>query len=143
MLSPSFIVNYNCVYFSLMLSDGIVKINFLKTAKESLSIVAEREVSMFFIEARRIAIVILSSLLLAVSLNFFLINANVYASGFTGAAQLVSSVFKDFLGVQVSTGILLFLFNIPVQDVYTDYGTALGIAFQLRDDVLGVFSDPD
>lgn len=97
-----------------MLSDGIVKINFLKTAKESLSIVAEREVSMFFIEARRIAIVILSSLLLAVSLNFFLINANVYASGFTGAAQLVSSVFKDFLGVQVSTGILLFLFNIPV-----------------------------
>src|SRR5690625_6837182 len=90
MLSPSFIVNYNCVYFSLMLSDGIVKINFLKTAKESLSIVAEREVSMFFIEARRIAIVILSSLLLAVSLNFFLINANVYASGFTGAAQLVS-----------------------------------------------------
>ncbi|HLR41088.1 MAG TPA: YitT family protein [Virgibacillus sp.] len=69
---------------------------------------------MFFIEARRIAIVILSSFLLAVSLNFFLINANVYASGFTGAAQLVSSVFKDFLGMQVSTGILLFLFNIPV-----------------------------
>ena len=28
-------------------------------------------------------------------------------------------------------------------DVYTDYGTALGIAFQLRDDVLGVFGDPD
>src|SRR5690625_6800442 len=69
---------------------------------------------MFFIEARRIAIVILSSFLLAVSLNFFLINANVYASGFTGAAQLVSSVFKDFLGMQVSTGILLFLFNIQV-----------------------------
>src|SRR5699024_7188707 len=114
MLSPSFIVNYNCIYFSLKLSDGIVKINFLKIAKESLSIVAEREVSMFFIEARRIAIVILSSFLLAVSLNFFLINANVYASGFTGAAQLVSSVFKDFLGMQVSTGILLFLFNIPV-----------------------------
>src|SRR5690625_1938523 len=114
MLSPSFIVNYNCVYFSLMLSDGIVKLNYLKTAKESLSIVAEREVSMLFIAARRIAIVILSSLLLAVSPNFFLMNANVYASGFTGAAQLVSSVFKDFLGVQVSTGILLFLFNIPV-----------------------------
>ena len=26
--------------------------------------------------------------------------------------------------------------------VYTDYGIALGIAFQLRDDVLGVFGDP-
>lgn len=69
---------------------------------------------MFFIEARRIVIVIFSSLLLAISLNFFLINANVYASGFSGAAQLVSSIFKDFLNVQVSTGILLFIFNIPV-----------------------------
>ncbi|MBW6608171.1 YitT family protein, partial [Salmonella enterica subsp. enterica serovar Weltevreden] len=43
-----------------------------------------------------------------------LIKANVYASGFTGAAQLVSSVFKDFIGIGVSTGILLLLFNIPV-----------------------------
>ena len=39
---------------------------------------------MFFIEAKRIAVVIFGSLLLAVSLNFFLINANVYASGFAG-----------------------------------------------------------
>lgn len=69
---------------------------------------------MFFIEAKRIAVVILGSLLLAVSLNFFLINANVYASGFAGAAQLTSSVFNDFFGIGVGTGILLFLFNIPV-----------------------------
>lgn len=69
---------------------------------------------MFFIEAKRIFVVILGSLLLALSLNFFLINANVYASGFAGAAQLTSSVFEDFLGISVSTGILLLLFNIPV-----------------------------
>ncbi|HLR65798.1 YitT family protein [Virgibacillus alimentarius] len=69
---------------------------------------------MFFMEAKRIAIVIVGSLLVAVSLNFFLINANVYASGFTGAAQLASSVFKDFLNLKVTTGTLLFLFNIPV-----------------------------
>lgn len=69
---------------------------------------------MFFIEAKRIAVVIFGSFLLAISLNFFLINANVYASGFAGAAQLTSSVFEDFLGMHVSTGILLFLFNIPV-----------------------------
>ncbi|NAP01458.1 DUF2179 domain-containing protein [Halomonas sp. MG34] len=50
----------------------------------------------------------------AISLNFFLIGANVYASGFTGAAQLVSSVFNDFLNIGVSTGILLLLFNVPV-----------------------------
>ena len=69
---------------------------------------------MFFIEAKRIIVVIFGSLLLAISLNFFLINANVYASGFAGAAQLASSVLKDFSGISISTGILLLLFNIPV-----------------------------
>lgn len=69
---------------------------------------------MFFLEAKRIIVVIFSSLLLAISLNFFLINANVYASGFTGAAQLASSAFADFVGIQLSTGILLLLLNIPV-----------------------------
>lgn len=69
---------------------------------------------MFFIEAKRIIVVILGSLLVAISLNFFLINANVYASGFAGIAQLASSVFKDSLGIDISTGILLFILNIPV-----------------------------
>ncbi|MCG3088969.1 YitT family protein [Sporosarcina cyprini] len=69
---------------------------------------------MFFIEAKRIIVVIFGSLLLAISLNFFLINANVYASGFSGAAQLVSSILKDHFDISVSTGILLLLFNIPV-----------------------------
>ena len=69
---------------------------------------------MFFIEAKRIIVVIFGSLLLAISLNFFLINANVYASGFAGAAQLISSIMDDQLGISISTGILLFLLNIPV-----------------------------
>lgn len=69
---------------------------------------------MFFIEAKRIATVIFGSLLVAISLNFFLINANVYASGFAGAAQLISSVLIDFAGIGIGTGILLFVFNIPV-----------------------------
>ena len=69
---------------------------------------------MFFIETKRIAVVIFGSLLLAVSLNFFLISANVYASGFAGAAQIASSVFADYLNINISTGILLLLFNIPV-----------------------------
>ena len=69
---------------------------------------------MFIIEAKRIAVVIFGGLLNAIALNFFLIEANVYASGFTGAAQLVSSVFSDFVGFNISTGILLLLFNIPV-----------------------------
>ncbi|BAC13145.1 YitT family protein [Oceanobacillus iheyensis] len=69
---------------------------------------------MFLMEAKRVAIVIIGALLNAISLNFFLIEANVYASGFTGAAQLLSSIFNDFLGVGLSTGILLAILNIPV-----------------------------
>ncbi|GAA0592987.1 YitT family protein [Virgibacillus siamensis] len=70
---------------------------------------------MFLFEAKRILIVIFGAILNAISLNFFLIGANVYASGFTGAAQLISSVFKDFIGIEgVSTGIILFILNIPV-----------------------------
>lgn len=70
--------------------------------------------AMFMMEAKRIIIVIFGALLNAVSLNLFLISANVYASGFTGAAQLISSVFNDFIGIGLSTGILLLLLNIPV-----------------------------
>lgn len=69
---------------------------------------------MFLFEAKRILIVIFGALLNAISLNFFLIGANVYASGFTGAAQLISSVFNDVLGIGISTGVLLFILNIPV-----------------------------
>src|SRR5699024_12869351 len=69
---------------------------------------------MFLMEARRILVVILGSFLLALSLNFFLINANVYASGVSGFAQLVSSVFKDFLSINISTGVWLLILNIPV-----------------------------
>ncbi|MEN1970350.1 YitT family protein [Lentibacillus sp. N15] len=69
---------------------------------------------MFLVEAKRIIIVIFGALLGAIALNFFLIEANVYASGFTGAAQLLSSVFNDFVGLKISTGILLFILNIPV-----------------------------
>lgn len=65
-------------------------------------------------EGKRILIVIFGSFLSAISLNFFLINANVYASGFAGAAQLVSSILGDFFNFNLGTGVLLFLFNIPV-----------------------------
>lgn len=69
---------------------------------------------MFLIEAKRVAVVVFGSFLLAISLNFFLISANVYASGFSGVAQLLSSVSKDFLSIDISTGILLLFLNIPV-----------------------------
>jgi uncharacterized membrane-anchored protein YitT (DUF2179 family) len=71
-------------------------------------------VNMFIFEMKRFIIVIIGAILNALSLNLFLIEANVYASGFTGVAQMTSSIFQDFLNIDISTGILLFLLNIPV-----------------------------
>jgi uncharacterized membrane-anchored protein YitT (DUF2179 family) len=63
-----------------------------------------------WVEAKKIFVVLIGALLGAISMNFFLIPANIYASGFTGVAQLLSSI----LGGHASTGVLLFLLNIPV-----------------------------
>ncbi|MCP3026707.1 YitT family protein [Halobacillus sp. A5] len=70
---------------------------------------------MFSFEIKRILIVFIGAVFNAMSLNLFLIEANVYASGFTGVAQLMTSIFQDFLNVPgVSTGLILFILNIPV-----------------------------
>ena len=65
-------------------------------------------------EVKKIIVILLGAILGAVSLNLFLIPANVYASGFTGIAQLISSVLSDYTPINISTGILLMLLNIPV-----------------------------
>jgi len=69
---------------------------------------------MFLVEIRRIAVVIIGSLLGAISLNFFMIHANIYASGVTGAAQLLSDIFKDYVGFHITTGILVLILNLPI-----------------------------
>src|SRR5699024_5185032 len=84
--------------------------------KEPSKYLQERkgESHMVLFEAKRIAVYILGSFLLAVSLNFFIINAYLYASRFSGASQLSSRVFHDFVGIEFSNGVLLFVLHIPV-----------------------------
>ncbi|MGN1401480.1 MAG: YitT family protein [Bacillus sp. (in: firmicutes)] len=65
-------------------------------------------------EIVKVVIVIIGAFLNAIAMNFFLIPANVYASGFTGVAQLLSSVVADYTPFTVSTGILLFALNVPI-----------------------------
>ncbi|WP_286058734.1 YitT family protein [Bacillus mojavensis] len=65
-------------------------------------------------QTKKLLIVIIGALLNAAGLNLFLIPADVYASGFTGVAQLLSSVVDQYAPFYVSTGTLLFLLNIPV-----------------------------
>jgi uncharacterized membrane-anchored protein YitT (DUF2179 family) len=63
---------------------------------------------MYWTLTKKLVVVIVGALLNAVALNFFLIPADVYASGFAGVAQLISSVSP------ISTGLLLFILNVPI-----------------------------
>ncbi|WP_243291309.1 YitT family protein [Bacillus sp. FJAT-47783] len=65
-------------------------------------------------QIKKSIIVLFGALLNAVALNLFLIPANVYASGFTGVAQLLSNILEQYTPLYISTGVILFLLNIPV-----------------------------
>jgi uncharacterized membrane-anchored protein YitT (DUF2179 family) len=64
-------------------------------------------------EMKTIFFIIVGAILNAISLNMFLIPAKVYASGFTGVSQLISSLLEN-TAFPISTGILYLIFNIPV-----------------------------
>lgn len=63
---------------------------------------------MYQLFLKKFVIVIIGAFLNAVAMNFFLIPADVYASGFAGVAQLIAKA------TPLSTGVLLFLLNVPV-----------------------------
>ncbi|MGG1292294.1 YitT family protein [Bacillus smithii] len=65
-------------------------------------------------EAKKIVIVVFGAFLNALAMNLFLIPANVYSSGFTGIAQLLSNLLQEFTKIHISTGIFLLILNIPV-----------------------------
>jgi uncharacterized membrane-anchored protein YitT (DUF2179 family) len=69
---------------------------------------------MVWLQTKKLTVVLIGALLNALAMNLFLIPANVYASGFTGIAQLLSKILSDYTPLTVSTGILLFLLNVPV-----------------------------
>lgn len=69
---------------------------------------------MIWLQTKKLAVVTAGSLLGALAMNLFLIPANIYSSGFTGIAQLLSKVLSDFTPIHVSLGFLLLLLNIPV-----------------------------
>lgn len=69
---------------------------------------------MFWLQTKKVIVVILGALLNAISMNLFLIPANVYSSGFAGIAQLLSKILSQISPVRISMGFLLLLLNIPV-----------------------------
>ncbi|NRD78399.1 YitT family protein [Bacillus sp. BRMEA1] len=69
---------------------------------------------MVWLEVKKVMIVIIGAFLVAIGVNLFLVPANVYSSGFTGIAQLLSKVLGDYTSIHVSMGLLLLILNIPV-----------------------------
>jgi uncharacterized membrane-anchored protein YitT (DUF2179 family) len=63
---------------------------------------------------KKLIVVFIGAVFNAIAMNWFLKPANVYASGFTGIAQLVSKIVTQFTPLHLTTGLLLFVFNIPV-----------------------------
>jgi uncharacterized membrane-anchored protein YitT (DUF2179 family) len=69
---------------------------------------------LLWLQTKKLIIVVTGALLNAIAMNLFLIPANVYSSGFTGIAQLVSKILSDNTAIHVSMGFLLLVLNIPV-----------------------------
>ncbi len=69
---------------------------------------------LIWLQTKKIFIVVVGALLNALAMNLFLIPANVYSSGFTGIAQLLSKVLSDYTPLNISMGLLLLVLNIPV-----------------------------
>lgn len=63
---------------------------------------------------KRIGVVIICALTSAMSLNFFLIPAKVMSAGMNGVAQIIVALSAEHLGLHLSTGLFIFLLNIPV-----------------------------
>lgn len=71
-------------------------------------------IEMIWLQTKKLGVVAAGSFLGALAMNLFLIPANIYSSGFTGIAQLLSKVLSDYTPIHVSLGFLLLLLNIPV-----------------------------
>ncbi|WP_420489571.1 YitT family protein [Neobacillus niacini] len=69
---------------------------------------------LLWLQSKKIVIVIVGAFLNALAINLFLVPANVYSSGFTGVAQLLSKVLSEQTPLNVSMGFLLLVLNIPV-----------------------------
>jgi uncharacterized membrane-anchored protein YitT (DUF2179 family) len=69
---------------------------------------------LLWLQTKKVVIVIAGAFINALAMNLFLIPANIYSSGFTGVAQLLSKVLSDYTPINVSMGFLLLLLNIPV-----------------------------
>lgn len=63
---------------------------------------------------KKAGVIVLSGLLSAISLNYFLIPAKVLSAGMNGVAQIIVAFGLQEFQLQLSTGLFIFLLNIPI-----------------------------
>lgn len=63
---------------------------------------------------KRIGVLIVCGLTSAISLNYFLIPAKVLSAGMNGVAQIIVAIGLNSFGIQLNTGLFIFILNIPI-----------------------------
>lgn len=63
---------------------------------------------------KRIGVLIVCGLTSAIALNYFLIPAKVLSAGMNGVAQIIVAIGLNNFGVQLNTGLFIFILNIPI-----------------------------
>lgn len=63
---------------------------------------------------KRIGVLIVCGLTSAISLNYFLIPAKVLSAGMNGVAQIIVAIGLNNFGIQLNTGLFIFILNIPI-----------------------------
>lgn len=66
----------------------------------------------FFSDAKRLLLVILGGVLMAVNINTFVHSANLFPGGFSGLALLIQEVFFVFFKIKIPYSALTYLFNV-------------------------------
>lgn len=66
------------------------------------------------LKIRNAAILLLGSLMFTVAINMFLEPGGLYAGGMTGVLQIIVMLCYNFFGIELSLGILVLIFNLPI-----------------------------
>ena len=66
------------------------------------------------IKLKNALILMLGSLLLAIAINMFIGPAGLYVGGITGVLQIIIMLVYDIGGMELSLGILVLIFNLPI-----------------------------
>ena len=66
------------------------------------------------VKIKNLSIMLIGNLLIVLAINMFITPANLYTGGLTGIAQLIIEFLSAGLGIELSLGTLVFVFNIPI-----------------------------